>query len=105
MEEQMIQERISAVLTNPQQQRQPPELIELINETEAAITAAESNVMTARERAADVIACPTPLQACDAMKEAEAAELELARLRGALPKLKDRLAEALRTDRIDRWLV
>jgi hypothetical protein len=95
-----LEERIGAIFTSNGSSEQ---FAALIAETESAISAAEANVLALREKAADMIAAPTAREAQDAMKAAEAAELELARLRGALPKLQQKLERANRDEEQARF--
>jgi len=104
MTKQTIEQRITAILSN--ENASAAEISEILLEIEGdggAIATAEANVTAARERAADVIAAPTPREAQDAIAVADAAALELARLRRALPKLRDRLSAALEVERHAKW--
>jgi hypothetical protein len=97
-----LEQHIVAALDNPN--ASAAELSELVAQTELAIVAAEETATTARAKAADVLAAPTPRDAHDAMNAADAAKLTKDRLNGALPKLRDKLTVALEAERHARWL-
>jgi hypothetical protein len=96
-----LEQRGVSALDNPNSGAS--ELSELVAETELAIVTADETGTAMRMKAADVLATPTPREAHDTMAQADAAELTRDRLRGILPKLKERYAEALKTERRDRW--
>jgi len=80
------------------------ELSELMAETETAIANAEATATAMRLKAQDVLAAPTPRDAQDAMREAEAATLARDRLTGILPQLQLRYTAVIKTERHARWL-
>jgi hypothetical protein len=97
-----LEQHIVAALDNPN--ASAAELGELVAQTELAIAAAEETVTTARAKAADVLAAPTPREAQDALADAHAAKLTGDRLHGVLPKLREKLTGALEAERHSRWL-
>jgi hypothetical protein len=97
-----LEQHIVAALDNPN--AGSAELNELISETELAIVSAEADITDARAKAADVIAAPTPRDARDAINAADAAQLTRDRLNGVLPRLRDKLSAALRSEAHERWL-
>ncbi len=99
---QTLQQRIGAMLENPS--AGAAELADIIVETEQAIVEADETVTSERTKAADIIATPDADAAQQAISRAEAAKIDLSRLQSAIPKLRDRLAKALQSERRDRWL-
>jgi hypothetical protein len=97
-----LEQRVIAGLNNAN--AGSDELSELVAETETAIADADATATAMRLKAADVLAAPTPRDAQDAMREAEAATLNRDRLNGVLPQLRDRYTEALKAERHDKWL-
>src|SRR5262249_35020565 len=78
------------------------DLIELIAEVAEAADAAEKKAAAEKEKALDLVASPDIDKAHEAIV---AAELSRDRLKAILPKLRNRLAEALATEQHARWLV
>jgi hypothetical protein len=97
-----LEQRGVSALDNPNSGAS--ELSELVAETELAIVTADETASAMRMKAADVLATPTPREAHDTMAQANAAELTRDRLRGILPKLKERYTAALVTERHAKWL-
>lgn len=76
------------------------ELTILMEETEAAIIAADQAVNTERERAFDPALTPDPREAHEAMEEAV---LAAGRLRTLLPRLERRGQQVAAAERLGRW--
>lgn len=76
------------------------ELSEIITETEQAITKAEQEIAAKRDQVCDLVQCPDPTEI---NLEIAAAELASKRLDNVLPKLRAKLAAALRIERGGRW--
>jgi hypothetical protein len=96
---QTIEERISSALNNGS--TGSATIAELIKETEAAI---EEATATAEQEAAHArdLTCPDPSKADEA---ARAATLQRDRLLPVLPKLQDKLAAAITSERHAKWLL
>jgi hypothetical protein len=94
-----LDERIGAALGNGKVASSDLEL--LIGELEVAVEQADADAQAEREKSLD----PTTsaADAHEAAQRASTAELRRDRLRTALPRLQQRLAEALRADFADRW--
>jgi hypothetical protein len=88
-----LEERLLAAFENPN--IGSAALIELISEIEEQAIKAERSISMAREKAADVLAAPTPREAQDAIKVAEAAELEFKRLCGVFSRDRPEIAEVV----------
>jgi hypothetical protein len=97
-----LQGRIVTVLGNPN--ASAAELSELVAETELAIVAADEVIANERAAAADLTSTPSADAAQDAISRAEAAALNRDRLQSVLPKIRNKLAGALRSEEHDRWL-
>jgi hypothetical protein len=95
-----IEQKISSALTNPN--IGSADLTELIAEVAEAADAAEKSAAAEKEKALDLIASPDLDKAHETLV---AAELSRDRLKAILPKLRNRLAEALATEQRARWLV
>jgi hypothetical protein len=95
-----IEQKISSALTNPN--IGSTDLTELIAEVAEAAAVAENSAAAEREKALDLVASPNIDEAHEAIV---AAELSRDRLRAILPKLRNRLTEALATAQHERWLV
>jgi hypothetical protein len=94
-----IEQKISSALANPN--IGSTDLIELIAEVAEAADAAEKSAAAEKEKALDLIASPDGRKAHETLV---AAELIRDRLKTILPKLRNRLTEALATERHARWL-
>jgi hypothetical protein len=92
-----LEERIVAALGNPNNGSDA--LIELIEEVETAATTADQVAIDERTKSLDLV--HDPHQARDRIA---AAELTRDRLKTQLPKLRDKLAGALRSEEHERWL-
>jgi hypothetical protein len=73
----------------------------LIVETEAGVVAADAAAKREREKSLDPSTSPSDAE--QASKRASIAQLTRDRLRAALPRVRQRLAEALAQDRADKW--
>jgi len=98
----LLEQRILAALDNKNAGHE--EITSLLAESEQAIATNEETNRSARLTAQDIVACPTPREAADQVKIAEAAELAASRLRKASALLKTKLAEVLQAERVDRYL-
>jgi hypothetical protein len=96
-----LERRIVAALGNAN--ASGAELSELVAEIEQAVAAADQTVASEREQAADLVSTPSAEAAQQAMSRAEVAAFTRDRLRGVLPKLRERYTAALVIERRDRW--
>jgi hypothetical protein len=94
-----LEQRIAAALGNLN--IGSAELSELIIEVKGAAACADQTVVDARDQALDPVLSPDAKAAREAM---EAAEFDRDRLRTVLPRLRERLSEALNNEKRDRWL-
>jgi hypothetical protein len=102
MTKQSLEQRVLSGLNNAN--AGSDELAELVAETETAIANADVTATAMRLKAADVLAAPTPREAQDSLREAEAATLNHHRLNGILPQLRNHYAAAVATERQATWL-
>jgi hypothetical protein len=77
------------------------DLQQLLPQIEAAIEDADRQAKQERERALDPSVSPSDAQ--ETAQRASVAELKRDRLKAALPRLREKLAEALRADYCDKW--
>ena len=97
-----LESRITAMLNNPNSESEA--LYEIIASTELAIVTADETMTSERAKAVDLTSTPSAEAAQDAISRAEAATINRDRLQSALPKLRDKLAGALRSEEHERWL-
>ena len=95
-----VEQKISSALTNPN--IGSADLMELIAEVAEAADTAEKSAAAEKEKALDLSASPEIDKAHETLV---VAELTRDRLKAILPKLRNRLAEALATEQQARWLV
>jgi hypothetical protein len=95
-----IEQKISSALANPN--IGSTGLTELITEVAEAADAAEKSAAAEKEKALDLVSSPDIDKAHETLI---AAELTRDRLKTILPKLRNRLAEALATEQYARWQV
>jgi hypothetical protein len=95
-----IEQKISSALAKPN--IGSADLTELIGDVAAAADAAEKSAAAEKEKALDLIGSPNIDKAHDTLV---ATQLARDRLQAILPKLRNRLAEALATEQRARWLV
>jgi hypothetical protein len=93
-----LDQRIASALANAN--TTSAEVMELIAETEAALTMADKRAEEERERALDAIASP---DASEAERSAWAAELNRDRLQSSLSRLQQRYDEVARAEDAARW--
>jgi hypothetical protein len=94
----VLDQRIASALANSN--TTSAEVMELIAETEAALTAAEAKAQAERERALDPIASP---DAAEAERSAWAAELNRDRLHSFCSQLQQRFDEVAATEYAAQW--
>jgi hypothetical protein len=93
--------RVVAVLTgNGGNLPSAAELQDLIRDTELSVQANFDAAESERVKALDLVSCPDPAEAHERIA---AARLAGDRLSAALPKLRDKLTEALASEERDRW--
>jgi hypothetical protein len=93
-----LEQRVVTALANPNNGSEA--LVELIRETETAAQAADQSAAEERRLALDLVLRPNPKEAHDAVV---GAEITRDRLKANLPKLRDKLAEALAAEAKERW--
>lgn len=93
-----LEKRIAAALTS---HSGAPELAALVEETEAAMLAAEETALALRERSKDILAAP---DAAEAHQAAFVASLVSERLTAACDRLKTKYATVLVEETNARWL-
>jgi hypothetical protein len=93
-----LEQRIVAALGNPNSASDT--LIELVREVEQAAAIADQTAADERAKAVDLTQSPDPKAAHERVVEAE---LRRDRLRGAMPKLRDKLADAIASEARERW--
>jgi hypothetical protein len=94
-----LEQRIVGTLNNPNAGSEA--LAELIEKVESAALASVETAEAERTRSLDLVLCPDPREARERIA---AAELNGERLRTQLPKLRDKLSAALRSESHERWL-
>jgi hypothetical protein len=94
-----LEQRIAAALADSDIHSSA--LATLVAETEAAVTDADQEAITAREQALDPIASPDPTKARAAM---EAAAFTRDRLRTVLPRLQQHFKEVSSQEEYTRWV-
>ena len=94
----LLEQRIAAVLADPQVTS--TDLMELIDEAELAVTAAEETARAEHEKALDPIASPDVVKAKHSIW---AAEFNRDRLRAFLSRLYERLDEIETAEKAARW--
>jgi hypothetical protein len=96
-----LEKRVVTVLTgNGGNLPSASELVELIRNTEAAMQAADATAANERAKSLDLVSCPDPRAAHEAVVESE---LIRDRLQASLPKLRNKLTEALAAEAKEKW--
>jgi hypothetical protein len=93
-----LEQRIVAALGNPNNGSEA--LVELIHEVEQAAAVADQTAADERAKAVDLMQKPDPRAAHERVVDAE---IRRDRLRGAMPKLRDKLADAIASEARERW--
>jgi uncharacterized protein YukE len=94
-----LEQRIVGILANANAGSEA--LAELIEEVETTARAFVETAEAERTRSLDLVQCPDPREARERIA---AAELSGDRLRTQLPKLREKLSAALRSEAHERWL-
>jgi hypothetical protein len=96
-----LEQRIVSMLANTDAGNSD-DIFGLMAEVEAAITLADHDIAALRAKSVDITSDPDV--AHQGIVDAEAAKLARDRLHGAVPKLRDKLTAALRSEERERWL-
>jgi hypothetical protein len=97
-----LEQRITGILKN--ENASAAELSELVAQAERDVAAADQEIAQMRERASDLIVTPDADAARQAVLDADLRKMQRDRINNVLPRLRDKLAEALSAEACDKWL-